>query len=169
MTDHIEPEDGGQLIPARDVPIVLNPASLWTPYYLAGGLVSSIDVSTPEGQARHMQALFGGGASIQEAMNSEIEILDVVMIGKESLDKESGEVKSYVGITLCLADGTTLFTGSAGVFLSLTEYLRFRPQLPWNPPLRVVVKNRVGKGGKNFFVLMPAPLTVVNGEKKGRK
>jgi hypothetical protein len=105
-------------------------------------LSTTLDLSKQSGRENLAKALSYENPKLDEVINTEIGIMDIVMRDVESTDEETGEVEVYSGTTLICDGDRYYFTGSNGVKRSLFLATLYRGKPPWNPPLRVLVKQR---------------------------
>lgn len=116
---------------------------------------TSLDVSTDRGKRLVEKCLNGESESGKECINLELSLVDFLIKPNESPNEETGEVTRYVQTFLiCEGDRIVRFS-SNGVIKSLSVLCVTRRSAPWDPPLRVLVKDKNIGNGRQYYSLLP--------------
>ena len=118
-------------------------------------LSTTLDLSTDAGRETLAKALDFDNPKLDGVINTEIQIVNLVMRDMDFVNNLTGEVKTEVAVALCCADGNFFFTTASSIRRALFLASLRRGKPPWNPPLRVIVrqkniKRRNGEPGRVY-------------------
>lgn len=120
--------------------------------------LSSIDATTPQGKVRLYNAVSDAEYSIEECLDSEIEITDYVVYVGEMAGDNGGPPKEILRCTLLSADGTRYSAASEGIIQAVSRILHYIRPAPWKPPLKVIPVQGKSRSGRTFYTLKLAEI-----------
>lgn len=114
---------------------------------------SSLDLKSPGGQRDYLKAKQGECLPVDGFIGKPIEIVDLLFHEAESLDPETGEMSSWIRGVLITKAREFIGVGSTGIKNSLADIITVRGNPPFDPPLRVMVKQRTTAAKRRMYYL----------------
>ena len=117
---------------------------------------TSLDPNTDEGKAlivRHMQG--EGAAQIGDALNTVIEVKDLLVHRVEIVDTNTGEIIEADRIVMIRPDGTSVACVSAGIRRSLQLICNLYRLPPWVPSMHLRIQQKSTRSGRRTYNLTP--------------
>jgi hypothetical protein len=88
--------------------------------------------------------------SLKDKINLEIAVVHVVAHPYVGVDENTGEEYRRMRIVMVCSDGECVACSSISVGRALQRLSSFIRRLPWNPPMRLKVKQIKSKGGQIY-------------------
>lgn len=111
---------------------------------------TSLDLQTEVGRAKAIAAYQIGDLTSEQVVGGDaIEVSDYFCY-RNIGQTDEGEEYDYMRMVLFLPDGRTLPFASKNVIKGIIAADRFMRKAPWNPPLRVVIRE-ISRGNKRHF------------------
>lgn len=120
--------------------------------------LSSIDATTPAGRVRLYNAVSDSEYSIEECLDSEIEITDYVIYVGEMAGENGQPPREIIRCTLLSADGTRYTAASEGIIQAVSRIIHYVRPAPWSPPLKVIPIQGKSRAGRTFYTLQLAEI-----------
>ncbi len=117
---------------------------------------SSIDINSTEGKMKVQKALASADYGSEHVMKVPFEVQDIVVHGVKIVD-ENGEVTDATRTVLLSPSGETVSFTSEGVISSLRNIFSIFGLPPFNPPLKVQVKEVKTRRGWKTLNLIVVP------------
>jgi len=137
----------------EQLPAVAGP---WTPFEdprFARKEWHSFNVKDPAQYALYQLATDGDSLSADDVINNELEIVHVYFCEAQWTNKETGEITDGIRTVLVDRHGDAVSFGSAGVVQSLKRIGAARGVPPWDPPVKMRVKQKPLENGKRWLWL----------------
>lgn len=129
------------------IPSSLDPANM-------GKLVwCSYVPATNKEKGALMNALSGQLPKLSTLINTEIEVSNVIFQGAQFTNEQTGEIEPGVRSILVLKDGRMYTACSDGIRGCLGMIFQLFSRPPWNPPMRLAVKQLDIGHNRRWFTL----------------
>lgn len=122
-------------------------------------VATSIDRSTPQGRAMLFTALQAETLGLGELLGEPITVQHVVVHPAQSIDEETGGVKSFLRVVLIGPDGELYSCASTGIVEALSKFSWVFGNPPWVPPLKFRTK-QVVNGKKRYYTIEVDPSSI---------
>lgn len=122
-------------------------------------VATSIDRSTPEGRAKLFLALQAESMPLGELLGESITVQDVVVHPAQSVDEETGGLKSFLRVVMIGPDGELYSCASTGIVEALSKFSWVFGSPPWVPPLKFRTK-QVVNGKKRYYTIEVDPSSI---------
>lgn len=107
---------------------------------MLGGLLTSLPAGSIDEKLAVAEALDGTNRNLSECVGDEILIAHILAHTVHKSDKQTGEIVPLTRTVLIDPEGTMFEAKSAGIVKSLRKLMFVYGAPPWNPPIRVKVK-----------------------------
>lgn len=101
----------------------------------------------------------GSALALADMVEKVIPVRHILAHRIDSVDEDTGEVKTLDRIVLVTPDGTAYASTSEGVRRSLSLLMTVYGKPPWSPPLRLKLTQVNTRKGRRTFVLSPSNVT----------
>ena len=109
--------------------------------------VCSVDAVDPETKAIVFNAANNPDHKVKDFVNKQIAVKDIYAETIEIANEETGEIIKVPRIVLIDADGLSFECVSVGMYSAIRKLVAIYGAPTWEPPLKVVIKQKsVGKG-----------------------
>lgn len=130
------------------------------------GVMTSIDLSKPEGKRQYYKAMMGESMKADKFINQTLKIVNVIIAPAQAWDTETGKLDRWARTVVILENGECISFGSLGVVKSLALYCDCFSAPPWNPPAEFLLRST--PIGKNRWYELEAIQIAAESLKKGK-
>lgn len=117
---------------------------------------TSLDTSTIEGKKKALRALGNSDFPASYMRDMPFHTTDVLVHEVQVANRETGEITQAVRCVLISSDGKTISFVSNGVLGSLRNIIQLFGRPPWDPPLKLFVRDVNTRGGYRTYNLVLA-------------
>lgn len=114
---------------------------------------TSIDPKTPRGRAAISKCMASADKKIRNAVGDIHDIVDYFAHVVELADVNSGEVGLRIRLVMVKSNGQTISTFSKACVEAFGFLAQFMGPGPWEPPLRITIKEQPGSNGHTYCEL----------------